>query len=172
MNKEEKINFYNDIISMHIKYVDIKGFLIDYEINKELAIFILILKIKKAIVEFVKNTYKYQVDKEDPKIKLYLENLKEAENHKKVENYITSKNSIEKPTKEEIELYEKIKQLDKDYDANKLIKEISEKINLISKIESKSFSNYFNNFSKFLADTKDDFDEKFKDIANLKNDDF
>ena len=172
MKPEEKISFYNDVISMNSEYDNVKGFLLDYKINKELSIYISVLEIKKGIIKFIKNIKYYHINKGDPIIKIQLEKLKEAEIYKKIEDYKIKNYNFIKPNKEELEIYEKIKQENKNYNANKMIEEYKEKITLKSKIESQSFSNYFENFAKFLSYIKKKFDKKFKDIENLENEDF
>jgi hypothetical protein len=100
--------------------------------------------------------------------------LKESQIFKKVENYLSNK-AFEIPTNEEIEIHKKIKQFNKNYNINninEIIEQLKEQIILESKINSNTFSKYFENFSEFLGLIKTNFDIKFNNIESLENNEF
>jgi len=159
MNPIEKFNFYRGIGNigpdLNLKDV-IKGFA-DYSTNKELSIFIIVQNIKKRIlnhideIEIKKNNYKDNIS-----ISFDKKMLEEAEIFKKVIDF--DKNlSKEKPTPEEREIFNKrkavlsIKNID---NIDKIIERFKKTIKMKEKLETESFSTYFNNLSTFLLSVK------------------
>ena len=173
MNSIDKIHFYNKLVSIDSGYDNIKGF-INYKTNKELTIYILVINIKKGIAKYVNKIKNYEINNNDPIIKYQQEMLKESQIFKKVENYLSNK-AFEIPTNKEIEIHKKIKQFNKNYNINninEIIEQLKEQIILESKINSNTFSKYFENFSEFLGLIKTNFDIKFNNIESLENNEF
>ena len=77
----------------------------------------------------------------------------------------------EKPNEDEYDIFHKVAKLYKDYNPEKVKEQLSEQIALNSKIESKFFFWYFNNFSKFLNRIRKNFNLRFADIANMSDKD-
>ena len=121
MTPADKICFYNKLVSIDSRYNNIKGF-VDYDTNKELTIFILVTNIKKGIAKYVNEIKKYQINQDDPIIKFQQRKLKESQIFKKVEDYKLNK-ELQKPTNVELEIYQRIKQFNKNYN-NENIDEI------------------------------------------------
>ena len=159
MNPLEKLNFYRGIgnIGPDLKLKDvIKGFT-DYSTNKELSIFIIVQNIKKRILNRIDEMEIKQNNGKDS-ISIYFDKqmLKEAEIFKKVIDF--DKNlSKEEPTQEEREKYNKrrtvlsIKDIS---NIDKIIEEYKKTIKIKEKLETESFSKYFNNLSLFLLSVK------------------
>ena len=177
MNPLEKLNFYRCIgnIGPDLKLKDvIKGFT-DYSTNKELSIFIIVQNIKKRIlnhideIEIKKNNYKDNIS-----ISFDKKMLEEAEIFKKVIDF--DKNlSKEEPTQEEREKYNKrrtvlsIQDID---NIDKIIERYKKTIKIKEKLETESFSKYFNNLSLFLLSVEEKFIKRFNNLENLNIDDF
>jgi len=121
MTLADKICFYNKLVSIDSRYNNIKGF-VDYNINKELTIFILVTNIKKDIAKYVNEIKKYQINQDEPIIKFQQRKLKESQIFKKVEDYKINI-ELQKPTNEELEIHRRIKQFNKNYN-NENIDEI------------------------------------------------
>ena len=166
-----EIAFYNDLVYINPEYDDIRGFT-NYEKNKELAIFILVIRIKNGIIKHIKKIANFTVNNDDPLIKKQYELIKEAEIFKKVEQYNKNKKIGEKPPDEEIKIYELIKKNNNNYNANESIKQYKENISLISKINSEDCSIYFESFGSFWDNLKVNFKKRFPNIENLTNEDF
>ena len=149
---------------------DIKGFL-DYESNKEYAIFVLVQKMRKGIYKNIDKIIVENKDENIPFVK-YLKALREqAKTYKKVGEFIKGK-IMEKPTDEEFKIYDMVKNEKKNCEPDKLIEEYEKGINLQLKINSDEYSNYFKNLKLFLDCVKDNFMVRFKDIDNLANKEF
>ena len=163
-NLKEKIKFYNELVFIEDKSDDIKGF-IDYERNKELERHILVINIKKGIIKHIEGIKNYKVNENDFFVKMQQNIIKEAEIFKKVKEYKLNKKG-EMPTDKEMKIYHLKNQTNKNYNPDDDIKFSQKRILLISKINSEDFLNYFDNFATFLANTKNNFKHKFKDIEN------
>ena len=169
---EEKILFYKSLFSYDIKCEKIKGD-IDYKQNKELAIYYLFNKIREGLIKCINKINNYQINEENEKIKEQKKIIEEGKIFKKVENYKLKKSDIITiPTNEEIEIYESIIKLNKNYNADEVVKKAENKIIFISKIDSEDFLIYLDNYSTFLSYIKLDFENKFKDLENLNDIDF
>ena len=169
---EEKILFYKSLFSYDIKCEKIKGD-IDYKQNKELAIYYLFNKIREGLIKCINKINNYQINEENEKIKEQKKIIEEGKIFKKVENYKLKKSDIIIIlTNEEIEIYESIIKLNKNYNADEVVKKAENKIIFISKIDSEDFLIYLDNYSTFLSDIKLDFENKFKDLENLNDIDF
>lgn len=114
----------------------------EYKQNPELYLIILINRIKYGIKERINQIKEFKVDQENDIIK----KLKEKE--------------------AEIKLYKKKS------DEENALNKISEDIIIYSKISSKEFDFYFEQFSNFLNAVKISFKKRFNDIENLNDDDF
>jgi len=164
MNPREKLNFYRGIgnIGPDLKLKDvIKGFT-DYSTNKELSIFIIVQNIKKRILNRIDEMEIKQNNNKDS-ISIYYDKklLKEAEIFKKVIDF--DKNiSKEEPTQEEREKY----------NIRKADLSIKDTIKIKEKLETESFSKYFNNLSLFLLSVEENFNKRFNNLENLNIDDF
>ena len=170
MHSFQKSIFHNKLFSMVPEMNDIKGFL-DYESNKEYAIFVLVQKMRNGIY---KNIDKIIVENEDENIPFvkYLKALREqAKTYKKVGEFIKGK-IMEKPTDEEFKIYDMINKEKENCDPDKLIEEYEQGINFQLKINSDEYSNYFKHLKLFLDSVKDNFMVRFKDIDNLENKEF
>ena len=177
MNPLEKLNFYRGIgnIGPDLKLKDvIKGFT-DYSTNKELSIFIIVQNIKKRILNRIDEMEIKQNNNKDS-ISIFFDKqmLKEAEIFKKVIDF--DKNlSKEEPTQEEREKYNKrrtvlsIQDID---NIDKIIERYKKTIKIKEKLETESFSKYFNNLSLFLLSVEENFNKRFNNLENLNIDDF
>ena len=170
-DSEKKLDFYQNLV-FNVPIYDetgIKGFT-DYQRNRELTIYILVQNIIKGLMKRVNNIKNIQEKIPDPTILLELSILRDAEKLKKVIDYDNKKSSIE-PTPELRQFYESRKQfIEKDID--KTIEEIKEEINLRKKINSEDFSTLFYHIKFFLTKVKENFDTRFKNLENLKDNDF
>ena len=166
----QKIDFYKELVYINPKYDNIRGFT-NYEKNKELSIFILVIRIKNGIIKHIKKIGNFIVIKDDSLIKKQYELIKEAEIFKKVEQYNKNKKNGEKPFDEELDIYELIKKNNNNYNADDSIKQYKENISLISKIYSEDCSIYFENFRSFLDNIQKNFKKRFPNIENLTNED-
>lgn len=174
----QKIYFYNNLVFFDLNCEKIKGCIV-YKNNKELAIYCLVDKIKEGIIKYI-NKIKNDNDNiknEDETIKFIKQSIKEGEIFKKVENFmkettINNTINISTPTEEEKALYYSILNSNKNYNADEAIKKAKEHLNFILKIDSKDFLTYFDNYSTFLSDIKENFENRFEDFNNLNENDF
>ena len=159
--------FYKDLVSIVPDYYinDIKGFT-DYLSNKELSIFIIVLRIKKGIIKHIKEIEKYKINEKNPLIKLEMGMLKEAEIVKKCRE-----GHFEECSPEEIELFKKRNNLIPE-NIDDFIKVLKDNIDTRAKIECDNFSIYFENLSYFLISVKTNFKKRFADIDHLENEEF
>ena len=166
----EKVQFYNDLIYIDSKLDNIRGFT-NYEKNKELSIYILVTQIKKGIAKHIKKIEDFTVNNDDILIKMQRQLIKDAEIFKKVGKLLT-KNSGERPNKDDLNKYYLIKKSDNNYNADEFIEQCNENIILISKICSEDCKIYLENLKTFLSCIKINFDKRFPELENLKNKDF
>ena len=166
----QKIDYYNELVYINPKYDNIRGFT-SYEKNKELAIYILVTRIKNGIIKHIKKICNFDVINDDPLIQFQNQLIEKAEIFRKVDIYNKFKIG-EKPPDKENEIYELIKKNNNNYNADDSIKQYKENISLYSKICSKDFSEYFDNFRSFIYNIKGNFYKRFPNILNLSNEDF
>ena len=166
----EKLCFYLELTKLDINYYDIKG-KVDYKNNKELSLIILVNNIRLGIEENIKNIKDINENLDNEVVSKFRKKIEESKAFKKVEEFL-SKKSQEIPTQEEINIYNDKKKKDNKFDADATIKKYTEEIIFNSKIESESFSKYFDNFKDFLKNTKNNFLERFNDIENLSDENF
>ena len=170
-NYSENMTFYKNLVLKIPIYreKEIRGYT-DYQRNKELTLYILVKNIIKGIAKHINDIKISRNIKEDPEILLHLMMLDEAKKLKKVEDYDNG-NTKEAPTPEERKLYEDRKdRITKDL--KETINDLEEEINIRNKIYSKEFITYFSNFKNFLAQVKENFNNRFENIENLKDNDF
>ena len=137
--------FYKDLVSIVPDYYinEIKGFT-DYSSNKELSIFIIILRLKKGIIKHIKEIEKYKVNENNPLVKFERGMLKEVEIIKKCRE-----GHFKQYSPEEIELFKKRNDIIPE-NIDEYIKALKENIDTRAKIECDNFSIYFENLPDFL----------------------
>ena len=170
MSSMEKQCFYKDLTYIDPNCCKVKG-LFNFQKNKELTTFLMLQEIKSCIKEYVKGIINYQINEDDLMVKEYRKRIEEIKVFQKVSLYNPLMNN-EKPNEEEYDIFHKVATLYKDYNPEKVKEQLSEQIALNSKIESKFFFWYFNNFSKFLNRIKKNFNLRFGNIANMSDKDF
>ena len=166
----KKVQFYKELVYINPKYDNIRGFT-DYEKNKELAIYFLVIRIKVGIIKHIKKIEDFFINNDDPLIKMQKLIKNDAEIFKKVERYEIY-NTGEEPSDEEKEKYKIMKKSNNNYNDDDFIEQCNENIILISKIYSQDFLIYFENLKTFLSKIKINFDKRFQNIKNLTNEDF
>ena len=166
----QKTDYYNELVYINPKYDNIRGFT-SYEKNKELAIYILVTRIKNGIIKHIKKICNFDVINDEPLIQFQNQLIEKAEIFRKVDIYNKFKIG-EKPPDKENEIYELIKKNNNNYNADDSIKQYKENISLYSKICSKDCSEYFDNFRSFICNVKGNFYKRFPNILNLSNEDF
>ena len=169
MSSSEKQCFYKNLAYIEPNCYEIED-IFDFQKNKELTMFLMLKEIKSCIKEYVKGIIIYQINEDDLMIKEYRKRIEEIKIFKKQLEYNPLMNN-ENPNGKEYDIYNKLTTLYKDYNPEKVKEQLSEKIILNSKIESKFFFWYFNNFSKFLNRIRKNFNLRFSDIANMSDKD-
>ena len=170
MSSMEKQCFYKDLTYIDPNCCKVKG-LFDFQKNKELTTFLMLQEIKSCIKEYVKGIINYQINEDDLMVKEYRKRIEEIKVFQKVSLYNPLMDN-EKPNEDEYDIFHKVTKLYKDYNPEKVKEQLSEQIALNSKIESKFFFWYFNNFSKFLNRIRKNFNLRFGNIANMSDKDF
>lgn len=170
MTSMEKKCFYKDLTYIEPNCCKVKG-LFDFQKNKELTMFLMLQEIKSCIKEYVKGIINYQINEDDLIVKEYRKRIEEIKVFQKVSLYNPLMNN-EKPNEDEYDIFHKVATLYKDYNQEKVKEQLSEQIALNSKIGSKFFFWYFNNFSKFLNRIRKNFNLRFGNIANMSDKDF
>lgn len=170
-NPNDNVPFFRELMSIIPKFEEdkVKGF-IDYNSNKELAILILVLKIKGGIYKNINKIESSKESEKNPLVILQKNFLKESEAIKHVLDKKNGKTNID-PTDEEKKIYE----VRKDFivgDIDITIKQIKENILIMTKVATNQFSTFFNNFKKFFLVIKPNFFNRFGNLDNLKNNDF
>ena len=171
MSYDEKMIFYKDLTYIESEYDTIKGISYNYLENRELTLYILVHNMKYGIIEHVKQIKNYTINSNNKLILKTLEILNKAKIYKKVKDYNSNKIS-NKPGLEEIEIYDQIKVRYESYNAEEIINQLNDEVNLMQKVDSEDFIEYFNNYASFILRVINNFNKRFKDIEKLNDKDF
>jgi hypothetical protein len=163
--------FYKEITYIDTEYDVIRGISYNYTENRELSLYILVHNMKYGIIENVNKIKNYSNNNNNKLITKTLKILNDAKIYKKVEDFYKNKLS-DKPEETEIEIYKQIKKKYKEYDAEEIIIQLKDQVNLMLKVDSKEFITYFKNYSNFIIKILDNFNKRFKDIEKLDDNDF
>ena len=169
-NVTEKIFFHNSLTFFDKNCVDIKGFT-DYNKNKELSIYFLVKKVKEGIIKRINKIEKFIINDKDQSIKMLQKMKEEAKVFQRVDDFNKNKTDIE-PSDKEKEIYEYLIKINKNYNAEQMIKDADNRIIFISKLDSQDFALYMENYASFLSAIKKEFKARFNDIENLSESDF
>jgi hypothetical protein len=171
MTYDKKMIFYKEITYIDTEYDVIRGISYNYTENRELSLYILVHNMKYGIIENVNKIKNYSNNNNNKLITKTLKILNDAKIYKKVEDFYKNKLS-DKPEETEIEIYKQIKKKYKEYDAEEIIIQLKDQVNLMLKVDSKEFITYFKNYSNFIIKILDNFNKRFKDIEKLDDNDF
>ena len=167
----DKICFYLGLIDKDFDYDSINGIVV-YSENRELYLITLINTIKYGIEDHIKNIKEPNLHQENEIIAKFKQQVEDIKIFIKIEDSILNKNEMKLKT-EEKKKYEKIKAIYRDkINAESTLNKINKDIITFSKISSKEFDKYFEQFSIFLNEIEFNFKKRFIDIEKLNNKDF
>ena len=152
----DKICFYLGLIDKDFDYDSING-IVEYSENRELYLITLINTIKYGIEDHIKNIKEPNLHQENEIIAKFKQQVEDIKIFIKIEDSILNKNEMKLKT-EEKKKYEKIKAIYRDkINAESTLNKINKDIITFSKISSKEFDKYFEQFSIFLNEIEFNF---------------